>query len=218
LTDEGPRGTKANGYRDAGESARKIGDTIAGKATKYAKLNAPFILFVMFGEYSIGLHELESALYGSTVDEISIDGLSTDECHPSWHKCGVLCPPTNDASYKSLSAVVSREWFDTLNRLARGRRLRLVAYHHWQPTFALPPGAFGPFCDLSWRLDESTGILRPEVTGDSSLVMNTTSEDPLTFRPKFRSILTAVLDVAPQATMRAYSKYENIAILCSSKV
>ena len=37
-----------------GQAAKKIGDAVSGKATKYAKLNAPLVVFVMFGQYNVG--------------------------------------------------------------------------------------------------------------------------------------------------------------------
>lgn len=181
LTADGPHGRKVHGYRDAGESAKKIGDRIAEKAAKYARLDAPLIVFVMFGEYNVGLRDLETALYGSTVDEVSIDGLPLGECHPPWHEHGILCPPSGETPHRSLSAVVSCEWFDTLNKAARGRRLRFVAYHHWRPRFELPLGAFAPFCDLHWESDASAQLLHPQFSGDGSVVMSTTSDDPPRF-------------------------------------
>jgi hypothetical protein len=171
------------GYEDAGQAAKKIGDAVSTKATKYAKLNAPLIVFVMFGRYNVGLQDLETALYGSTVDEVSVDGVSTSECHEDWHKHGILCPPSASAPYPSLSAVVSCDWFDTLSRSAQGRRLHCVVYHHWRSQFPLSPGAFGPFCDLWWQWDESRQRFIPRLSGDSSIVMSTASDDPPRFAP-----------------------------------
>ncbi len=171
------------GYEDAGQAAKKIGDAISAKATKYAKLDSPLIVFVMFGQYNVGLHDLETALYGSTVDEVSIDGVSSRGCHEDWHAHGILCPPSADAPYPLPSAVISCDWFDTLNRSARGRRLHCVVYHHWRSRFPLPQGAFAPFCDLSWLADGSDQRLRPRVIGDSSTVMSTTSDEPPRFAP-----------------------------------
>src|SRR5258708_23019806 len=128
LTAEGPHGKQVHGYKDGGQSAKKIGDRIAEKAAKNAMLNGPLIVFVMFGEYNVGLHDLETALYGATVGEISSEGVSSVECHPEWHKHGILCPPSVDAPHSSLSAVISCEWFDTLNKSDRGRRLRCIVY------------------------------------------------------------------------------------------
>jgi hypothetical protein len=175
-----------NRYEDAGQAAKKIGDTIAAKATKYAKLDAPLIVFVMFGQYNVGLHDLETALYGSTVDEVSAGGLSSSECHQDWHKHGILCPPSVDAPHSSLSAVISCDWFDTLNSAKRGRRLHCVVYHHWRSRFPLPLGTFAPFCDLWWQFDKSGELLLPKVSGDSSVVMSTTSDDP----PRFATYST----------------------------
>ena len=55
------------GYLDCGQAARKLADRVAEKASKYACLNQPLIVFVMFGGYDIGFDDLETALYGSTV-------------------------------------------------------------------------------------------------------------------------------------------------------
>jgi hypothetical protein len=173
----------ARGYVDAGQTAKKIADTVSAKAGKYKKLNGPLIVFVMFGDYNVGLHDLETALYGSTVDEVSTEGVSVMRCHPDWHRHGILCPPLPDAPYSWLSAVISCDWFDTLNKSARGRRLHCVVYHHWRPHVALPLGAFAPFCDLSWRLDAQTQRFVPQVKGNSSMVMSTTSHDPPRFAP-----------------------------------
>lgn len=171
------------GYEDAGQAAKKIADTVSQKAAKYRKLNAPLVVFVMFAGYNVGLHDLETALYGSTVDEVSADGVSPTRCHPDWHRHGILCPPSPDASHPWLAAVIACEWFDTLNGSARGRRLRCVVYHHWNPRFVLPLGLFAPFCDLSWHIDSTTRRFFPQITGNSNIVMSTTSIDPPTFFP-----------------------------------
>lgn len=183
LTTMGPRGKSVRGWSDAGEAAKKIGDRVAEKAAKYAKLDAPLIVFVMFGEYNVGLHDVETALFGATVDEIAIDGISLVQCHPDGHPHGILCPHSGGTPHLSLSAVVGCEWFDTLNRSERGRRLRFIVYHHWRPKFPLPVDAFKPFCDLCWKPDDLSRIIRPQTSGDSSIVMSTTSDDPPRFAP-----------------------------------
>ena len=173
----------ARGYEDAGQAAKKIADAVSAKASKYATLNGPLIVFVMFGGYNMGMEDLETALYGSTVDEVSSEGVSVRRCHEDWHQDGILCPPTVDAPYRSLCAVIGCDWFDTLNRTARGRRMHCVVYHHWCARLALPLGVFAPFCDLSWQIDPSRHRFLPLVTGDSSIVMSTTSDDPPKFAP-----------------------------------
>ncbi len=172
-----------DGHEDAGQAAKKIGDAISTKAAKYERLKAPLIVFVMFGQYNVGLPDLETALYGSCIDEVSLQGVSSRRCHEDWHKHGILCTPSVDAMCPSLSAVISCDWFDTLNASARGRRLHCVAYHHWRPRFSLRRGAFAPFCDLCWQFDEAGQRFRPYVSGDSNIVMSTTSDDPPRFAP-----------------------------------
>ena len=59
-----------DGYIDCGQAVRKLAGRVAEKASKYARLNQPLIAFVMFGGYDIGFDDLETALYGSTVQEV----------------------------------------------------------------------------------------------------------------------------------------------------
>jgi hypothetical protein len=167
-----------HGYEDGGEAARKIGDAIAAKAVKYRSLDGPLLVFVMFGRYDVDLDDLETGLYGSPVSEAAIEGVSPLSCDETWHRHGILCPPSSEAPHTNLSAVIACEWFDTLNVADRGRRLRCVAYHHWRPRRALPVGSFTPFSDLIWQTRGSDQRLLPDVMGESDIVMSTTSAEP----------------------------------------
>ena len=71
-----------DGYHDSGQAAKKLADRVGKKANKYACLNQPLIVFVMFGWYDIRFGDLETALYGSTVQEIQEFGVSLEECSP----------------------------------------------------------------------------------------------------------------------------------------
>lgn len=173
---------RLSGYEDAGQAAKKIADTIASKAAKYRALDSPLVIFAMFGSQTVELPDLECALYGSSVQEIAETGVAVDDCHDDRFRHGILCPPSI-APYSSLSAVVGCDWFDTLNRTNRGRRLRCVVYHHWRPRTVLPLGAFAPFCDLSWRLDPPGQRVLPVLSGDPRIVMSTTSDEPPQFGP-----------------------------------
>ena len=77
-----------DGYLDCGQAARKLADRVAEKASKYARLNQPLIVFVMFGGYDIGFDDLETALYGSTAQELFVAGVSSEECHPQTQRKG----------------------------------------------------------------------------------------------------------------------------------
>ena len=169
-----------DGYLDCGQAARKLADRVAEKASKYARLNQPLIVFVMFGGYDIGFDDLETALYGSTVQELFLAGVSSEECHPDWHGHGILCPPSANP-HPLLSAAIGCQWFDSLTRT--GRRLHCGVYHHWQPRVALPLGAFSRFCDLHWRVHERNLRLLPEWCGEPNIVMSTGSDDPPHFAP-----------------------------------
>ena len=167
-----------HGYHDSGQAAKKLADRVAEKASKYKGLDQSLIVFVMFGGYDIGFDDLETALYGSTVQEFSVDGVSSEKCHPDWHEHGILCPPS-EKPHPLLSATIGCQWFDSLNR--KGRRLHCVVYHHWQPRVPLSLGAFGPFCDLHWRKQDLRYL--PEWCDKPNIVMSTGSDDPPHFAP-----------------------------------
>ena len=169
--------TAGDGYHDRGQAAKKLADRVAEKASKYARLNQPLIVFVMFGGYDIGFNDLETALYGSTVQEA---GVSSEECHPDSHGHGILCPPSENP-HPLLSATIGCQWFPSLTR--NGRRLHCVVYHHWQPRVPLPLGAFGLFSDLHWRFHERDLKFIPEWCGEPNIVMSTGSDDPPHFAP-----------------------------------
>jgi hypothetical protein len=56
-------------YEDCGEAAKKIPDAASKKAIKYRSLHPPLILFVVFANHHVGTADLETALYGATVNE-----------------------------------------------------------------------------------------------------------------------------------------------------
>jgi hypothetical protein len=162
-----------SGYRDSGEAAKKIADVVSKKAHRYRELRFPLILFVVFAGRDVGTHDLETALFGATVNELSLTGGLTSNCHEDWHCHGALCPPGPTANHRELSAVIACDWFDTLASTKPGRRLHCVVYHHWQPYVPLECGSFGRFQDVHW-LNES-GMFVPSISGEPNLVMSTTS-------------------------------------------
>jgi hypothetical protein len=167
-----------SGYRDCGEAAKKIADRVSEKAATYRELHHPLILFVVFAGHNVRSRDLETALYGATVNELSsTDGLNTDS-HEDWHRHGAFCPPGQAACHREISAVIGCDWFDTLARSKPGRRLHCVVYHHWQPRVALALRSFGRFQDVYWVSDEST-CFTPKTTGEPNLVMSTTSGNEL---------------------------------------
>jgi len=168
-----------SGYRDRGEAAKKIADMVSEKAVRYRSLHFPLILFVVFAGHDVRTYDLETALYGATVNELSATGGLTMDCHEDWHCHGVFCPPGPPgptARHREISAIIACDWFDTLARCSPGRRLHCVVYHHWQPCVVLAPGLFGRFQDVLWR--NESGLFMPAITGERNLVMSTTSRKP----------------------------------------
>lgn len=163
-----------SGYRDGGEAAKKIADVVSEKALRYRGLQVPLILFVVFADHNVKPGDLQTALYGATVYELSSTGGLTVDCHEDWHRHGVFCPPGPTACNREISAIVGCDWFDTLGRGKPGRRIHCVVYHHWQPHVTLALRSFGRFQDVYWPRDES-GLFMPSISGEPNLVMSTTS-------------------------------------------
>lgn len=162
----------ARSYRDRGEAAKKIEDDLAIKASRYRGLLVPLILFVAFGGRDVGLEDLETALYGATLQDLrSAEGQGA-EAH------GIFRPAEGLPPHPEISAVVACDWFDTAARDKPGRRLHCVVYHHPEPSVELPPSSFGRFPEVRWSVG-SSGRLVPTTTGVLNIVMSTTStEDP----------------------------------------
>ena len=165
------------GYRDRGEGAKKIADRLSEKAATYRGLNHALILFVVFAGRTVNTRDLETALYGATVNELSSAGGLNIDCHEEWHRHGVFCPPGPTARHREISAAIGCDWFDTLARNTPERRLHCVVYHHWQPHVAVALGSFGRFQDVCWVGDES-GLFIPQISGEPKLVMSTTGNEP----------------------------------------
>ena len=171
----------SSGYRDSGEAAKKIADMVSKKAGRYRRLHLPLILFVFFAGHDVGTDDVERALYGATVNELCLNGGLAVHCHEDWHSHGVFCPPGPTGRHRELSAVIACDWFDTLAPGRPGRRLRCVVYHHWQPCVALARGSFGRFHDVHW--ENKSGLFIPAASGESNLVMNTTSSNEPQWAP-----------------------------------
>jgi hypothetical protein len=169
-----------DGYEDSGEAAKKIADTLAEKAARYRRLDAPLLLFVASVGHDVGMHDLETALYGTTIGELSCAGGLRVDCHKDWHPHGLFCPPGRNARHRHVSAVIGCDWFDSSART--GRRLQCVVYHHWHPDVALPMHTFGQFQDVHF-LANASGQFAPAVTGTPNLVMSTTSDPEVNWGP-----------------------------------
>ena len=164
---------------DKGERAKKIGDTITAKATKYAKTNLPLVLFVYLGDHFIlSENDIEKALFGLTIGEIA-PGERFQDTFAAREFGGVFLSNADDGSlprHRNLSAVVACDWFDTLN----GKRLRCLVLHHYSPDVPLPSGVFGPFQEVIWQPRGPTHW-DPEMTGQANVVARFAAASQLEF-------------------------------------
>jgi len=170
----------SGGYQDAGETARKIRQGIEQKASKYRSLPDPLVVLALYAGNDVDHQDLEHALFGSNglPEQLSLNR----ECHESWQLCGVLWPRSGgDVPVPHLSAVIGFDWFDSLNKAQRGRRLHPIVFHHWQPTVSARAAGFEPFCQVRWRREGAIWV--PQVDGDPTIVMSTGASDKLECGP-----------------------------------
>jgi hypothetical protein len=151
--------------------AHKIANELAKKAEKYKQLGSPLVIFVFLGDHRI-LSEMyvEGALFGMTTHEISLEEQFPESVARDLVPVGGLLLPDEDGSYsyRHLSAVICCDWFDTLNRQDRGKRLHCVVLHNWIGE-ALSVDAFKLFPQILWNKTASGGW-KPEQTISGNIV------------------------------------------------
>lgn len=168
---------------EPGESrAKKIADTIQDKAGKYATIPQPLVLFAFLGDHNaLDCWDGEQALFGRTVDEAGPGEYFPDVGRSPVPIGGILLPDDGGIMpYRNLSAVVVCDWFDTLNRNDRGKRLYCSVLHHWDPCVPLPEEAFRCFAQVVW--DQVTpGAYRPRYTAARNTVAKFVSSQGIRF-------------------------------------
>lgn len=164
--------------------AHKIEDVLSEKISKYKCLDMPLVVFVFLGDHR-GLSEsdVETALFGMTAKEVSLEKRFPESVSRECIPVGGLLLPDEDGNnpYCNLSAVVSCDWFDTLNRQDRGKRLHCLVLHNWGATEALPIDAFKPFPQIIWSQSEP-GIWKPRLTKNRTIVAKFTNDGGIEYR------------------------------------
>lgn len=168
-----------------GESrTHKITEKLEAKALKYKCLAEPLIVFVFLGDHQIlGPEHVEKALFGMTISEVGLEArfpISVDrDCVPVG---GMLLPDEDSiCRHSNLSAVVSCDWFNTLNPEARGRRLHCFILHNWAAQHTLPVETFKHFPQIIWKQIDSN-IWQPELTLEACTVAKFTLDGELEYR------------------------------------
>jgi hypothetical protein len=163
--------------------AKKIADRIAEKATKYSKLKLPFVAFIFRGDHYLSdVAKVEVALYGMTLDEITLEaGFPTNLGHGHPYP-GILLPRDGqETPHRNLAAVVYCDWFDTLNRADEGKRLHCIVLHNWAASTVLPIEAFGSFGQITW-FKTDIGRWAPRIIGDRGIVSKFIDGDSMEMR------------------------------------
>lgn len=149
-----------------GESrAHKIASKLATKAETYKGLKLPLVIFIFLGDHRIlSTRDVEKSLFGMTTYEASLEERFPESISPDRVPVGGLLLPDEDGNYRhrNLSAVISCDWFDTLNPEDRGKRLHCLVLHNWAGE-ALPINAFKFFPQIIWNRSEPD-VWNPEQT------------------------------------------------------
>lgn len=181
---------KPNGTGEAwdnsqpGESrAKKIADVLANKARKYASLDMPLVVFVFLGDHRIlSANDVEKALFGMTINEILLEERFPEGVPHYRTPIGGLLLPDDCGGYnhRNLSAVISCDWFDTLNTHERGKRLHCLVLHNWKGLTPLPVKAFRDFPQVYWDHNEE-GAWVPKLTLNTNIVAQFACDSKLEF-------------------------------------
>lgn len=136
--------------------AHKITNELAIKAGKYKNLAFPLVIFVFLGDHRIlSAGDVERALFGITAYEVNLEERFPKSVSRDRVPVGGLLLPDEEGKYRhrNLSAVVSCDWFDTLNRQDQGKRLHCLVLHNWAGE-PLPIEAFRLFPQIIWNRSE----------------------------------------------------------------
>jgi hypothetical protein len=145
--------------------ANKIALELAKKAGKYKLLDLPLVVFVFLGDRRIlSERDVERALFGMTAYEVSLEEQFPKSVSRDRVPVGGLLLPDEDGLHRhhNLSAVVSCDWFYTLNRQDPGKRLHCLVLHNWNGE-ELPIEAFRLFPQIIWNQSEPD-VWTPEQT------------------------------------------------------
>jgi hypothetical protein len=163
--------------------AHKIADNLAEKAGKYKPLCRPLVSFVFLGDHrSLSESDVERSLFGMTAYEASLEGRFPESVSRDRVPVGGLLFPdeTGGYPYSNLSAVISCDWFDTLNQQDRGKRLHCFVLHNWAGQ-QLPTDAFRFFPQIIWTQIEPN-VWKPEQTTAANIVAKFISDDGIEWR------------------------------------
>ncbi|MCI0486594.1 MAG: hypothetical protein L0229_08335 [Blastocatellia bacterium] len=155
--------------------ANKIANELAKKAVKYRPTALPLVAFVFLGDHRIlSASDVERSLFGMTAYEVSLEEQFPNSVLRDRVPVGGLLLPDEDGNYRhqNLSAVISCDWFDTLNRQDPGKRLHCLVLHNWIGE-ALPIEAFRLFPQIIWNQSEPS-VWKPEQTISANTVANFT--------------------------------------------
>lgn len=135
------------------------------------RLAMPLVVFVFLGDHRIlSASDVERSLFGMTAFEVSLEDHFPKSVSRNRVPVGGLLLPDEygDYHHRNLSAVISCDWFDTLNPQDRGKRLHCLVLHNW-PGEALSVNAFRLFPQIIWDQTQPD-VWKPQQTINANTV------------------------------------------------
>src|SRR4030095_4234834 len=120
-----------NGISEAWDTAKpsesradKVSKILQKKAESYAGLELPIVPIVFLGDKdAFDFGDIEKACFGVTLEEVALEPRFPESLPQDRVPVGGLLLPREDllVPYENISAVITCDWFDTLNRQRRGK-------------------------------------------------------------------------------------------------
>lgn len=193
LEEDGPQGKiewreSVDGPERGLNRSAKIEQALREKAVKYREIG-PLVLFVFYSRHEIEHSHVEQALFGLPLRDLDGSERYPHQLPRIPRLAGLLLPDegTIEPKHTGLSAVVGCDWFDTLDRSARGRRMHCRVFHHFEATSPLPHSAFGDVSQIIWQQDGSGGFV-PKSVGIENLTIKFERDGSMRLAPYSSSL------------------------------
>lgn len=169
----------------SGESrSDKLYKEIEKKVSKYRSIDLPLIVFVFAGDlHQMDAQVLERTLYGRSTSEVANDETFPSVGREPMPTGGLLLPIENECNrFPNLAAAIWCDWFWSLKKNPKRKRLSCTVCHHWAPNVSLPYPAFEPLFQIGWESAKKGEWVR-KYMGDRNYVVGFEDNVSLVCKP-----------------------------------
>jgi len=99
-------------------------------------------------------HNIVEAFYGASLDDGNLADNYPNSLASLRTSSGLTLPDEYGVPrHRNLSAVLACDWFDTMKKSRRGKRLHCLLLKHWNGEVDVPAHSFEPFPAVEWQED-----------------------------------------------------------------